>query len=387
MFRSVWPSSTKYKLVVLFLVTTAVFLVSFLPGNRTTRKSQSQQLRSFSNPTQADDSSRSESGPYFVTIIGAGASGLSAAYKLQQEGITNVVILEAANDIGGRVKKDTSFVDGYPIELGATIVNDPDTVTKVAGHRFKFNRVDQGELTFSNYSFYDFFAHDVADKLDATILLNCQVTEVNYVGLKVKVECSDGRTFLSKYTIVTVPLQILRDEDIEFVPPLPNRLVKRHPGEMLEGIKVFIKFSRQWFPRKSFCIVRCPAETEDGESYFWDYGVPHETLLVGLLMGTPLLDTYEDMDQDEIIQDLLQRMERKFRQPVRRYYQSHLIFNWTDQPFIRGTYSTQGLEGPHSVRDKVFLAGEAYPVEQEEHGWVHGAFNSGKTAAEMILEL
>ena len=73
---------------------------------------------------------------------------------------------------------------------------------------------------------------------------------------------------------------------------------------------------------------------------------------------------------------------------VMQYYRSHFLMNWTAQPYIRGTYSSQGLEGPHSIHNnKVFLAGEAYPVHENDHGWVHGAIRSGQAAAHMILDL
>lgn len=61
-----------------------------------------------------------ESKPYNVIIIGAGASGIAAAKKLNEQGPNNfnIKILEARDRIGGRISTDfKSF--GYPIDLGA----------------------------------------------------------------------------------------------------------------------------------------------------------------------------------------------------------------------------------------------------------------------------
>uniref|UniRef100_A0A803LC14 Amine oxidase domain-containing protein n=1 Tax=Chenopodium quinoa TaxID=63459 RepID=A0A803LC14_CHEQI len=52
-----------------------------------------------------------------VIIIGAGISGISAAKQLADNGVEDVVILEASNRIGGRIRKE-QFA-GVPVELGA----------------------------------------------------------------------------------------------------------------------------------------------------------------------------------------------------------------------------------------------------------------------------
>ena len=44
-------------------------------------------------------------------ILGAGAAGLAAAYQLQQQGITDFLIVEAADSLGGRIKS-FEFADG-----------------------------------------------------------------------------------------------------------------------------------------------------------------------------------------------------------------------------------------------------------------------------------
>lgn len=56
-----------------------------------------------------------------VLIIGAGISGLGAAQKLQENGITDFLVLEATDRIGGRIKtmKRTAGRYNYVLELGA----------------------------------------------------------------------------------------------------------------------------------------------------------------------------------------------------------------------------------------------------------------------------
>ena len=52
-----------------------------------------------------------------VIIVGAGAAGLAAAKRLEEEGVS-YQILEATDKFGGRIQKNENFAD-FPIDLGA----------------------------------------------------------------------------------------------------------------------------------------------------------------------------------------------------------------------------------------------------------------------------
>ena len=53
---------------------------------------------------------------YQAVVIGAGMSGLSAAVELFASGITNIIVLEADNRIGGRIHT-IPFRINYPFLL------------------------------------------------------------------------------------------------------------------------------------------------------------------------------------------------------------------------------------------------------------------------------
>ena len=56
-----------------------------------------------------------------VVIVGSGLAGLSAAYRLHEQGC-QVTVLEALNRVGGRVLSE--FEDGFLFDVGPTIVTD-----------------------------------------------------------------------------------------------------------------------------------------------------------------------------------------------------------------------------------------------------------------------
>ncbi len=59
-----------------------------------------------------------------VVIIGAGVAGLECAAKLCSYGITNLVVLEAQEYLGGRIR--TEYINNdksLPLEYGATWIH------------------------------------------------------------------------------------------------------------------------------------------------------------------------------------------------------------------------------------------------------------------------
>jgi len=65
-----------------------------------------------------------------VVIVGAGASGLSAARSFVESGKTDIdiIIVESSDYIGGRIKTSSSFIgNGHKIELGAELIHGNNT--------------------------------------------------------------------------------------------------------------------------------------------------------------------------------------------------------------------------------------------------------------------
>lgn len=77
-----------------------------------------------------------------VIIIGAGAAGLYTADLLVNQGV-DVVILEAGDRIGGRVKSVRSFAD-FPVELGADVLKSQDSFFLQRIQELNLNTVQVG---------------------------------------------------------------------------------------------------------------------------------------------------------------------------------------------------------------------------------------------------
>jgi phytoene dehydrogenase-like protein len=59
-----------------------------------------------------------------IVIVGAGASGLQCAQCLMAFGVEpdRIIVLEASDYVGGRIKQNETFVDGYKVcKLGCAV--------------------------------------------------------------------------------------------------------------------------------------------------------------------------------------------------------------------------------------------------------------------------
>lgn len=77
---------------------------------------------------------------YDVIVIGAGISGLEAAQNLATQGY-RVLILEAKNRVGGRIHTVLTETK-YPIELGASLLQNPGTAQKSNPLMILLNRIN-----------------------------------------------------------------------------------------------------------------------------------------------------------------------------------------------------------------------------------------------------
>ncbi|MEO1053493.1 MAG: FAD-dependent oxidoreductase [Bacteroidota bacterium] len=181
-----------------------------------------------------------------VIIIGAGAGGLSAGYLLQQQGI-DFEILEASRIHGGRMRVNTDFAD-FPIPLGAEwietrkgifeeIVNDASVKVDIETAR------DKPDLKFVNSSWFHFFEKYVVPSVVKKITYNTVVRSVDYSGDQVIVSTAD-KQYITDKVIFSVPLKILQDGDIDFMPSFPKaKQAVIEKAVIWEGFKAFFEFS------------------------------------------------------------------------------------------------------------------------------------------------
>ena len=345
-------------------------------------------------PIQTSLSSCNKDGISFsgkVIIIGAGAGGLSAGYLLQQQGI-EFEILEASSIYGGRMRIDTDFAD-FPIPLGAEwletstgvfqeIVNDSSRQVDVE------TIPDNPDRKFVNSSWFNFFEEYIVPSISNKIAYNTIAQTINYAGDQVVVTTQNGEHIADK-VIISVPLKILQDGDINFVPPLPEEKQQAIDESIIwEGFKAFFEFSQNFYNDGiEFEIT----PESDGQKIYYDAELGQNTSrnILGLFtVGKPALD-YSSLSGDELRDFILDELDGLYANQARPSYLKHVTQNWNKEPFIKAGYLTDHADSRavkvlgESVADKLYFAGGAYT---DGNDWVsvHTAAQSAKKSVDEI---
>lgn len=322
-----------------------------------------------------------------VIIIGAGAGGLSAGYLLQQQGI-DFEILEASSAYGGRMKINTNFAD-FPIPLGAEwletnttifqqIVNDSSIQVDIE------TVSDEPDRKFVNSSWFDFFEEYIVPSIRSKISFNTIVDSIDYSNDQVRITTNNGQSISDK-VIVSVPLKILQEGDINFEPNLPQgKLNAIQQTPIWEGFKAFIEFSEKFYDDEYVFPVN---PSTDGEKIYYDatLGQNSSRNILGLFtVGKPARD-FISLSEDQLVGHILNELDEIHSGKATPSYIKHISQNWNNEPFIRSGYVTDHADWRtmkilgESVGDKVYFAGGAYS-DGEDWVSVHTAAQSAKRA-------
>jgi monoamine oxidase len=354
-----------------------------------------------------------------VLIIGAGAAGLTAGYILHNKGVS-FEILEAADTYGGRLKKTEALAD-FPIDLGAewlhtwigadapaltpalanthpdfkTFKYQPQTVSHWSRGQLKTRNwlshlMPRKDRKFISSTWFDYFENEITPAILEHIQLNEIVTRIDRTGARVHVTTHSGQHYEADKVIVTVPVRILQDGDIDFVPPLPAEAIcELNKENMTPGLKVFIEFQERFYPDLIIVGKFLKALlTEDHLFYDATLGKATDRHVLGLYASGTAVADYTPVPGNEAIRlAVLARLDEMFNGEASRQYINSVVQNWTAEPFIRGTYSRHSAKLVNHLRqvdEKLFFAGEAINKQSRTIA-VHGAGESAYLAVKAAL--
>ena len=363
-----------------------------------------------------------------VIIIGAGASGLAAAYKLEEEGI-DYQILEATDRIGGRLKKNESFAD-FPIDLGAewihedksilnyitnqsgsepnveTILYQPMNVHEVDGNTITQNSEQEminyyanyiTEYKFKNTTWFDFIYENFGQYIEQNIVFNAQVETIDYSGDEVILTTADGSEYRAEKVILTVSLGVLKSNSITFNPSLPSTKIDAIQNvNFLPGFKLFMKFSDQFYPD----VISYASNSGEKTIYDIAYGKESNDNVLGLLSTGASAEQYYQMGTPgAIVEDVLQELDGFFDGAASQtYLGAYLYEDWGQNIFTQGTWTSNFFAASEALKssldEKVYFAGETYnssginPVDGFYiiRGSVQSAVISAFETVEKVLE-
>ncbi|KZZ87584.1 anon-37Cs-like protein [Ascosphaera apis ARSEF 7405] len=244
-------------------------------------------------------------------------------------------------------------------------------------------------------------------KLD--LRTNKAIKEVHYdpksADGKGTIICEDGEVVHANKILITVPLGVLKDQSIKFVPPLPdwkqNAINRLGYGTMNKVILVFEKpfwdVNHDIFGILQDSVVKDSLSQSDyatnrGKFFLiWNCiktsGLP---VLIALMAGDTAYQAEKSSDA-VILSEVMSSLRNVFKNVAVPDPVETIITRWGLDRFARGTYShvaAGSLPGDYDLIAKpvgnLFFAGEAtcgtHPAT------VHGAYISGLRAASEIVE-
>ncbi|CAG0906284.1 unnamed protein product, partial [Darwinula stevensoni] len=280
-----------------------------------------------------------------IIVIGAGISGLAASKKLKEIGF-NVIVLEAQDKVGGRLKTNRSL--GIAFDEGASWIHgiDGNPITSLAQ--------EAGMTTFETIDDQAESCYDIGD----------------YSNDKIKITHNSIESE-ADYVLVTVPLGVLKANTIQFIPALPT--VKQTAIQKI-GMNCVNKFILTWntpFWDNTQYIVYTP-EIKDKFNYFVNVNKFNPT--ANALMTFAYADyarLTETMTDAQIINEIMVHLKDIYGNNIPNPT-NILRTKWQNNENSFGAYSYTAV-GEHTNVDYFSTA--------------HGAYLSGLREADKIIAL
>ncbi|KAL0464455.1 UNVERIFIED_CONTAM: Polyamine oxidase 1 [Sesamum latifolium] len=367
--------------------------------------------------------------------------GITAAKVLAENGVEDVLILEAADRIGGRIRKEQ--FGGVTVELGAGWI--AGVGGKQSNPVWELARQSNLRTCFSDYSnarynIYDhsgkifpsgIAAHSYQKAVESAIqkLRNQEkssmsnpdadaetpsgpktpielaidfilhdlkwqvVVELQHSRNGVSVKTEDGCVYEANYVILSVSIGVLQTHLISFSPPLPRWKTEAISNcDIMVYTKVFLKFPHKFWPcgpGKEFFIY---AHERRGYYTFWQHmenAYPGSNILVVTLTNGESKRIEAQPDQ-ETMREAMEVLRNMFGPDIPDATDI-LVPRWWNNRFQRGSYSNYPIYVNHQLVDdikapvgRIFFTGEH--TSEKFSGYVHGGYLSGIDTSKALLE-
>jgi len=236
---------------------------------------------------------------------------------------------------------------------------------------------------------YDTLAHYLAKGLK--IQLNQQVSKINFSDNPIRVH-HNGQVSEADYVIVTVPLGVLKQKSIQFLPLLPNKKLEAINNIGMNCVNKFLLTWEDVFWDDVQYVSYTP-EIRDKFNYFVNVKKIHPA--VNALMTFAYADyarQTETMTDAAIVAEIMTHLKDMYGSSIPE--PTHFLrTRWGSNPNSYGAYSFTAVETQMShfdemaeaVENKLFFAGEH--TEADYFSTVHGAYLSGIREANKIINL
>jgi monoamine oxidase len=287
-------------------------------------------------------------------------------------------------------KSATRFAEGFDLA-------DPQTAsTRVLAN--EWSQMDSKQFRIPGG--YDKLIHAMTEEfysLGGEILFGHIVDSVVWYPGDIRIGIRDNHSFKLDKLIISLPLSMLNQsapliEQISFFPYLDEQqkeFTRIGFGTVVKTILIWDSpFWNQMIPEAQFIFSDCFIPT-------WWTTYPQESPLLTGWLGGPSAELVSDETDEFFLDKSLQSLSHIFsvsETELKKKLRDFRIFNWKNEPWIRGAYSYARVESQaaktlcrESLEGRVYFSGEAY-YEGSLPGTVEAAVTSGQDTARLLLE-
>lgn len=311
---------------------------------------------------------------------------LAAIHEAQQQ-TEDVSIVDAVADIAQQFSDDAAQTALLNFILNARIEQEyAGSLADTSAHWFDAAQVF-GETDVLFKHGFDSITRHLAAHL--VIHLSHQVKHIRRTPQQVIVE-TNQRTFVADKVIVTVPLGVLKRQQLLFEPPLPRE--KQAAIEILAmGTlnKCYLRFPKAFWPTDVDWLEYIPRQHGQWAQWVSLANVLHKPILMGF-NAADYGRQLELLTDQQIVTTAMQTLQTMFGQDIPAPI-DHIITRWASDPYSYGSYSfnPRGATPQHRmalaqpIAQQLYFAGEA--TSMQYFGTAHGAYLSGVAAASTII--
>ncbi|MES2217710.1 MAG: FAD-dependent oxidoreductase [Pseudomonadota bacterium] len=226
---------------------------------------------------------------------------------------------------------------------------------------------------------------------DCPVQLKSNVKKINIVNENIEVT-TEHEIFNSDAVIITVPLGVLKRNQISINPSLPRQKIEavQRLGMGLFNITA-IKFATSFWPKDSHAIFLPKYDDLDIPVFLNLYQFTKEPLLIGHSGGNSAFEL-EKFSNTELQERIMAGFKRIFGDNIPTP-ENFITTRWSQNEFSHGSYSylpPKAHMGDYGIlaepfMNKIFFAGEA--THSQFPATTHGAYLSGIREAERIKDL
>ena len=290
--------------------------------------------------------------------------------------------------------KNKEISEGYRHIAEALIGNEHGSNNSKIGMRSLAKSINDWKSGKNNYLLFNrshlSAIEEIVKLKDIKIIYDFPVNKIDYSGKGVVIYDRKGRSVEGNKAIITIPLSILKNNEIQFNPSLPvEKLSAIDKIGIDSGMKIILKFNKRFWGESTGSIISdgiVPTYTSYGKSRS-----VNNNILTAYIAGENANDL-SDMG-NKAIREVLLDLNRIFgNSTATNLISESFIMDWKKEQYIQGCYSYPTLNENNSrenlkkpIKDKIFFAGEATNTNGH-FGSIHGAMETGKEAVAEIMK-